>query len=106
MYGFSATFFRFPGFSSFYRRFASTFLQYIAAICVFIEIILYGTVTISQNIVNIILSPMRCFVPLLLVIFSGHLPMVADGQDYFDDPVPEVEYPVWNDEKYEVANSA
>lgn len=32
--------------------------------------------------------------------------MVADGQDYYDDPVPDVEYPVWNDEKYEMANSA
>lgn len=49
---------------------------------------------------------MRCFIPLLLVVFSGHLPMVADGQDYYDDPVPDVEYPVWNDEKYEMANSA
>ncbi|MFZ4523184.1 MAG: hypothetical protein ACOYNC_15850 [Bacteroidales bacterium] len=49
---------------------------------------------------------MKCAIPLLLMLFSGSLPMVAAGQDYFDDPVPNMEYPEWSDEKYLAANSA
>lgn len=49
---------------------------------------------------------MRCFVPFLLLIISFLHPTGADGQDYFDDPTPDVEYPEWQDQKYRVANSA
>ncbi|MCX6303748.1 MAG: hypothetical protein NT040_02155 [Bacteroidetes bacterium] len=49
---------------------------------------------------------MRCLIPLFLVMLAGHLPAVAYGQDYFDDPAPDVEYPGWNDKKYLAANAA
>ena len=49
---------------------------------------------------------MRCFISFLLLYVSGLLPPVADGQDYYDDPIPNVEYPGWSDQQNRAANTA